>query len=99
MALRTNNCKFIMTYMDDLVLDTKYHCPDNIIFLQNQIKPFLTNFDGSNFLQWSQNKKFPISSKWHPLEEAHQAAFDFWLPKVSTLLNTHAKEDYLYAFK
>jgi len=93
MALQTHGCKFIMTYMDDLMLDTKYHCPDNVQFLQNQIQPFLTNFDNNNFLEWSKANGFPISKGWHPLEQAHQKAAEYWINDVSRMLNTRHKEE------
>ena len=92
-ALKTHDCKFIMTYMDNLLLDTTFHAPDNVKFLQHQIKKYLQNFNELNFLDWSKSNAFKISDKWHPLEEAHQAAAEYWLPKVRTLLNSSAKEE------
>ena len=92
-ALNSKKCKYIMTYMDDLLLDKKFHCPEYINFLQNQVKNNLHNFDDKNFLDWSKSNAFKISDKWHPLDEAHQAAAEYWLPKVRTLLNSSAKEE------
>lgn len=75
-ALQKRNIKFIMTYMDELIFETNWHCTPAIIELQNSIRPHLHNFDGDNFLEWSRKKGFPIGTRGkHPLEDAHQAAF------------------------
>ena len=86
--LLENNCKFIMTYMDHLVLDKEYHCPVSIDYLQNKIAPYLFTFDGMNFLDWSRKHNYAISENWHPLEQAHQSAADYLLPTVNHLLHT-----------
>ena len=93
-ALQENNCKFIMTYMDDLLFDSQWHCPSSISYLQNNIYPFMDSFEGKNFVEWAKQNKFKISENLHPLEQAHQAAAEYWLPKVRTLLNSSTKEEY-----
>jgi len=93
------DCKFIMTYMDHLLFDKQWHCTVSIDYLQNQIQKHTTSFNGKTFLEWSRDNNFPESESWHPLELAHEKAAEYWLPKVRTLINTHAKEDYLHAFK
>lgn len=97
-ALQSNNCKFVMTYMDGLLLDTVYHVPDNIKFLQHQVKKYLLDFEGRTFLDWAKHNHYSISSGLHPLDLAHKKAAEYWLPTVSQLLNTNSKEDYLHAF-
>ena len=92
-CLLANKCKFIMTYMDHLLFDTEYNTSVSIEYLQNKIKSHCTNFNGMNFLEWSRANQFPESNHWHPLEQAHKAAADYWLPKVHTLLNSSAKEE------
>ena len=96
--LQKSNCKFIMTYMDRLLLDKQWHCTPAVKVLQQQVQPFLQTIDGLTFLEWSRKNNFPESTGWHPLELAHKKASDYWMPKVSTLLNTSVKEDYLHAF-
>ena len=86
--LQQTNCKFIMTYMDHLLLDKTWHCPPEINLLQQKVQPFLETFDGLTFLEWSRANGFSESIGWHPLEEAHQAAAEYWLPKVGSLLNS-----------
>lgn len=98
-ALLDNNCKFLMTYMDHLLFDKQWHCTASIDYLQNKIQKHTKLFNGKTFLEWSRDKNFPESESWHPLELAHEKAAEYWLPTVKALLNTHAKEDYLHAFK
>jgi len=97
--LESHNCRYLMTYTDPLMLDTEWHCPPGVNLLQNKIKSKLSTLDGLTFLEWAKLNNFPISDKWHPLEQAHEKAAEYWLPTVKTLLNTYAKEDYLHAFK
>jgi hypothetical protein len=83
------NCPFIMTYMDNNLLtpiDKNWHDPRYLEILQQKLGKILVNFDGLNFLDWSKKNKFAISKSWHPLETAHEAAADYWLPAVKQLL-------------
>jgi hypothetical protein len=82
-ALR--GCRYLMTYMDHLLFDTQWHAPDYVKVLQNQVKPYLKTFDGQTFLEWSRAQGYPESHHWHPLEPAHIAAADYWLPWVKVL--------------
>ena len=97
--LESHNCNYLMTYMDPLMLDKQWHCPPGVALLQNKIKSKLSTFDESTFLEWAKTNNYTISELWHPLEQAHVKAAEYMLPVVSRLLNTHAKEDYLHAFK
>ena len=65
-----------MTYIDDLIFETKWHTSPGILELQNYIRPYMTKFENKTFLDWTKEKGFPISETLHPLEEAHQAAFE-----------------------
>lgn len=69
--------KFIMTNMDDLLFDQKYNVDPGIKLLQNKIKPYITTFQGQNFLSWSDSKGFAISDTSHPLEQAHSEASEY----------------------
>lgn len=76
-ALKQSNHQFIMTYMDDLIFVSKWHAGPGISSMQEYIRPYLQNFENKNFLDWSHDRGYPIGSKGkHPLEEAHQAAFN-----------------------
>jgi len=91
--LQEHNCKFHMTYMDNLLLDQTWHTTPSTKFLQDKISKYLMTYDGYNFLEWAKKKNYPIGPSSHPLEQAHQAAAEYWLPKVRTLLNSSAKEE------
>jgi hypothetical protein len=84
---RQCNIEFVMTWTDRLIWETEWHTPPSVLWLQDQIRPYLTDFDGHSFLEWSQLQGFEISQTSHPLIEAHRAAADYWLPKVKTLID------------
>lgn len=78
-VLRTRNCKFIMTYIDDLIFCKKWNITPFMVELMEEVRPFLSQFQNQNFLEWSKKNQFPISDALHPLEDAHRAAADFIL--------------------
>jgi hypothetical protein len=84
--LKEHQCKFIMTYMDKLVLDQQWHAPEYVKLLQQQARKYLKDFDGHTFLEWSRINQYPESAGWHPMEPAHHAAAEFWFPKIKELL-------------
>jgi len=83
--LKSKNIKFISTYMDHLLFDTKFHSPPYIKNLQSQIKDDLHRFARYNFVEWANKKQFPISANNHPLHEAHERAAEIWMMKVNDL--------------
>ena len=78
-SLIENNIKFLMTYEDDLMFDQTWHASSANKELQNAVSTYMTTFEGQGFLSWSRKKAFSESAKWHPLEQAHQAAADYML--------------------
>ena len=70
-----------MTFMDDLVFENAFHTSSSVLDLQNYIRPHMTQFQGKTFLEWSRNHGYPESERWHPLEQAHQAAADYMIKK------------------
>jgi hypothetical protein len=70
---------FIMTYMDELLFDKRWHTTPAVLELQKYIKPYMTTFDGQTFLDWSRSKGYPETLAWHPLEAAHTAASDYMI--------------------
>lgn len=78
-TLKQKNYPFIMTYMDDLIFDTRWHTTPAILELQDYVRPHMTRFEDKSFLEWSRSKGYPITEKWHPLEPAHKAAADYLL--------------------
>ena len=84
--LKENKCPFIMTFMDSLILDKKYHVNYGIEQLQNAVCDYLYDFEEMNFLDWSRCHGYKISPQNHPLEEAHRAAADLMLPRIDAIL-------------
>ena len=80
--LQQKNIPFIMTYMDNLIFETQWHCNPAILALQEKVRPYLQTFDGQNFLEWAKLNSYPISPTMHPLEPAHAAASHLMMPKV-----------------
>lgn len=77
-ALKQKQQPFLMTYMDDLIFETKWHCTPAIADLQQCVKPFLYNWQGKNFVDWSRDRGFEISATLHPLEAAHASAAEYF---------------------
>lgn len=78
-CLRHNACRFIMTYMDPLIVDSVTPPTSSVSILRDYVRPYLSDFQGQTFLQWSQANKFAISDTMHPLQDAHRAAADMIL--------------------
>jgi hypothetical protein len=75
-TLKQKQCPFIMTYMDDLIFEKTWHTTPAIVAMQEYIRPYMNEFNGQSFLEWSKSKGFKMSKTLHPLEAAHQAAAD-----------------------
>jgi hypothetical protein len=73
-TLKQKGYPFIMTYMDDLMFDTRWHTTLAITDIQNYIRPYMTQFDNLNFLDWSKKNNFDIAPGGHPLQQAHAVA-------------------------
>jgi hypothetical protein len=86
-TLKQKGIPFVMTYMDDLIFDQRWHVTPAVIELQEYIKPHMTVFDGQTFLEWSRANNYAISTTFHPLEAAHCAAADYVI-KVFDKQNT-----------
>ena len=87
LAIDTLNQKgipFIMTYMDNLLFDQRWHTTPAVLDLQEYIKPYMTTFDGQSFLDWSRNHGYPETVAWHPLESAHAAAGKYMIKVFDT---------------
>lgn len=75
-GLKEKGFPFIITYIDDLTFDQRWNVMPGVLELQKYIQPHMTTFEGQTFLEWAKKKGFPISENLHPLEPAHQAAFE-----------------------
>jgi hypothetical protein len=86
-ALHNNSIPYVMTYMDHILDETRWHSDAAIAALQDSVLPRLQDFDGSNFLDWSRSHGYAVSDLWHPLQAAHAAAADFMLPRIQRVLS------------
>lgn len=75
---------FLMTYQDDLLFDQRWNHTPAVIELQNFTKPYMTDFEGKTFLQWSKSQGHEISPTLHPLESAHRAGADYLITVFDT---------------
>ena len=75
-SLKSHGHKFIMTYLDDLMFDQRWNTTPAIVELQRYCEPYMTRFDNRNLLDYAKEKGFEISQTLHPLEDAHQSAFE-----------------------
>lgn len=83
-TLKQNNIPFVMTYMDELLFDQRWHTSRSIEFLQNYVQPYMTTFDGLTFLDWSRQNGYPIGPGGHPIEAAHLAAVDHMIKQFDS---------------
>jgi hypothetical protein len=74
--LQSKNIPFIMTSLDDLILDTRWNISPGMISMQNIIHPLISSFQGQTFLRYSQERGHSISATMHPLESAHRDVAD-----------------------
>jgi hypothetical protein len=87
-TLNQKRIPFLMTYMDDLLFDQRWNHTPAVIELQDFVRPYMTQFEELSFLDWSRKHKFTISDAWHPLEAAHQAAFELIKSQFDTIPHT-----------
>jgi len=78
-TLTQKNIPFIMTYMDELTFDQQWNLTAAVEDLQARVKPYMQDFDGQTFLEWSRASGYPETAAWHPLEAAHEAAGNYMI--------------------
>jgi len=71
--------EFIMTYMDDLLFDTRWHTSSAVLKLQEYIRPHMRQFDGRNMSEYSRDCGHDFGLQAHPLESAHADLFQYVL--------------------
>jgi len=87
--LKVKDCRFLMTAMDSLLFESvqaEWHDPEAVNYLQQQVKPHIKDFDGLDFLNWSRGRGFAVSESWHPLEQAHDAAADYFIDAIRHII-------------
>ena len=89
--LKQNNIKFIMTCLDPSYkskinnirtnnfskLPSRRSWTQSINRLHDQVLPYIVEFEGHTFLEWSHFNNFKCGPNGHPLEDAHAAAADY----------------------
>jgi len=78
-TLQQRNIPFIMTSLDELLFDQRWHVSPAVLELQAYIEPHITSFDGKSFLEWAKDNEYSIGPGGHPLEQAHRAAADYMI--------------------
>jgi len=86
-TLQQRKIPFVMTYMDHLLFDNQWNITQSLCDLQSYTRPYMTEFEGLNFLDWSKSRNFEISPTLHPTDAAHSAAADLMF-KVFDKQNT-----------
>lgn len=74
---QTKHC-YSMTAVDNFLFATDFHNPSYVEFLQKTCKNKINLFEGMTFLQWSDHHGFARGPHGHPLEDAHQFAFEYF---------------------
>jgi len=82
---QTSHC-YAMTAVDDFLFSTDFHNPEYVEFLQSECKDQIYQFDGLTFLQWAERNNFARGPGGHPLEQAHQHAFEYFEPIYKKLI-------------
>lgn len=86
-VLTAKKIPFLMTHIDNLMFDQRWHAPPSVTDNQDFIKPYISTFNDMTFLEWAKFNKFPISNTLHPLEPAHAAAADIMSPVFEKVRN------------
>ena len=81
-VLSQKKIPFVMTYMDELIFENKWHATPAVTDAQDYIKPYMLTFENKTFLDWSKSKGFEISPTLHPLESAHKAGASLMLDQI-----------------
>ena len=86
-ALTAEKIPYLMTAMDPLLFDSEHDCRPSMLFLQQQIQPHITTFEGTDFLTWSQRHGHALGALGHPLQDAHAAAAEYLMPVIESSLH------------
>lgn len=85
--MKTKGVKNIQTYMDPVLFDKQWHCPDYVQELQDLVKLEMQDWDGKNFLDWCDERKHQITGEGqHPLLSAHEDAANYWKDRYAQAL-------------
>lgn len=75
--LKSYNISYKMTCLDQIIIDSNYWNTTYLNHLLQIVKPELLWFNDKGFYNWAVDNGYPTGKTGHPMEEAHQAAFDY----------------------
>ena len=76
-TLQKKHIPFVMTAMDNLIFETKWHATPGLTDIQENIKTHIFDFDGYNFVDWAAGHGHAITPQGHLLNSGHQACFEY----------------------
>lgn len=77
-TLKQHDINFIMTCNDSLAFNKEHYAINYILNGLNEIEDDIIWFEGQGFYDWSVSNNYPLGKKnGHPLELAHQRAFEY----------------------
>ena len=85
---QTPHC-LAMTTVDDFLFATDFHNPSYVEFLQQHCQDHVHWFNDMTFLQWTDHNQFARGPGGHPLEQAHQHAFEYFNPVYTALISNN----------
>ena len=98
--LKQNNIDFIMTCLDThyslTYNDMRSPGPGTIAWnraissLQEQVVPYIVDFEDMSFLEWSKHNNYELGPHGHPLEEAHIEAAKY----INTIITKESQNEH-----
>ena len=73
---------FIMTYMDDLIFDQRWHTTPGMLTQQEFLKPLMLHWPDVNWAQWAVKQGHAITKSNHLLESGHELVFRHVLKRL-----------------
>ncbi len=67
--------------MDNLLFDQQWNTSNAIKYLQQQIRPHITDFDSTNFVEFAQRHGYPTTSNNHLTAAGHRHCADYIVSK------------------
>lgn len=73
---------FIMTYMDDLIFDQRWHTTPAMLAQQEFVKPLMLHWPDQNWTMWASKQGHAVTASNHLLESGHQQVFQHVLERL-----------------
>jgi len=75
--MQLRNIDFIATCIDEKIYHDEHYNTPLVNVLKEQYEERMWWFDDLGLHEWSKQNNFEISPMWHPLEDAHKAAYKY----------------------